>query len=80
MFCPRFSLYHKCFHTLLHPNPMSTKEEFILDYFKKDVELIPDFEKKDHSNILLDKNGLLDKLGASFKKVTKYQLKLKTKP
>ena len=59
------------------------KEEFILDYFEKDWDLILNVEKNDvnHSfdNFLLNMNGLLDK-HAPFKKVSKYQLKLKTKP
>ena len=60
----------------------STKKEFIPDYFEKDWYLILNVEKNDvnHSfdNFLLNMNGFLDK-HAPFKKVTKYQLKLKTK-
>ena len=64
---------------------MSTKEvdkkkSLYWTILKKTSILFLILKKNDHSNILLDKNGLLDKLGASFKKVTKYQLKLKTKP
>ena len=59
------------------------KEEFILDYFQKGWDLIFNVEKKNinHSfdNFLLNMNGPLDK-HAPFKKVSKYQLKLKTKP
>ena len=60
------------------------KEEFILDYFEEDRDLIPNVEKNDvnhfFDNILLNSNGLLGKFGASFEKVSRYQLKLKTKP
>ena len=59
------------------------KEEFILDCFEKDWDLILNEEKNDvnHSceNFLLNINGLLDK-HAPFEIVRKYQLKLKTKP
>ena len=59
------------------------KEEFILDCFEKDWDLILNVEKNDvnHSfdNFLLNINGMLDK-HAPVKKVSKYQLKLKTKP
>ena len=59
------------------------KEELILDYFEKDWDLILNVEKNDvnHSfdNFLLNINGMLDK-HAPVKKVSKYQLKLKTKP
>ena len=59
------------------------KDEFILEYFEKDWDLILNVEKNDvnHSfdNFLLNMNGLLDK-HAPCKKVGKYQLKLKTKP
>ena len=58
------------------------KEEFILDYFEKDWNLILNVEKNDvnHSfdNFLFNMNGLLDK-HAPFKKVSKYQFKLRTK-
>ena len=51
------------------------KEEFILDYFEKDWDLILNVEKNDvnHSfdNFLLNMNGLLGKY-APFKKVSKY--------
>ena len=54
-----------------------------MDYFEKDWDVILNAEKNDvnHSfdNFLLKINGLLDK-HAPFKKVSKYQLKLKTKP
>ena len=59
------------------------KEEFILDYFEKNWNLILNVAKNDvnHSfdNFLLNMNGLVDKL-AAFKRVSKYKLKLKTKP
>ena len=59
------------------------KEEFILDCFEKYWNLIPNVEKNDvnhfFDNFLLNINGLLDN-NAPFKKVSKYQLKLKTKP
>ena len=62
---------------------ISIKKEFILDYFEKDWDLILNVEKSDviHSfdNFLLNINGLLYK-HTPFKKVSKYQLKLKTKP
>ena len=52
--------------------PNFNKEEFILDYFKKDWDLILNFKKIDvnHSfdNFLLNMNGLLDKY-APFKKI-----------
>ena len=54
-----------------------------MNYFEKEWDLILNVEKNDvnHSfdNFLLNMNGLLDK-HAPFKKVSKYQLKLKTKP
>ena len=54
-----------------------------MDYFEKNWGLILNVEKNDvnHSfdNFLLNMNGLLDK-HAPFKKVSKYQLKLETKP
>ena len=54
-----------------------------MDYFEKDWNLILNVEKNDinHSfdNFILNMNGLLDK-HVPFKKVTKYQLKLETKP
>ena len=59
------------------------KDKFILDYFEKDWDLILNVEKNYVShyfdNFLLNMNGLLDK-HAPFEKVSKYQLKLKTKP
>ena len=59
------------------------KEEFTLDYFEKDWDRILNVEKNgvNHSfdNFLSNMNGLLDK-HAPFKKASKYQLKLKTKP
>ena len=59
------------------------KEEFILNYFEKDWYFILNVEKNgfNHSfdNFLLKMNGLLDK-HAPFKEVSKYQLKLITKP
>ena len=62
---------------------MSMKEEFILDCFEKDWDLILAVEKNDvnHSfdNFLLNMNGLLENY-VPFKKISKYQLKLKTKP
>ena len=55
----------------------------MLDYFDKDWDRILNVEKNDvnHSfdNFLLNMNELLRK-HASFKKVRKFQLKLKTKP
>ena len=54
-----------------------------MDYFEKDWDLILNVEKNDvnHSfdNFLSNMNGLLDK-HALFKEISKYQLKLKTKP
>ena len=54
-----------------------------MDYFEKYCDLVLNVEKNDvnHSfdNFHLNINGLLDK-HAPFKKVSKYQLKLKTKP
>ena len=59
------------------------KEEFILDYFEKDRDIILDVEKNDvkHSfdNFLLNMDELLDKQ-APFKKLSKYQLQLHTTP
>ena len=55
----------------------------LLNCFEKDWDLILNVEKNDvnhpFDNFLLNMNGLLDK-HALFKKVSKYQLKLKTKP
>ena len=56
------------------------KEEFILDYFEKDWDLILNVEKNvNHSfdNFLLNLNEVFDK-HAPFKKVSKYQLKSKS--
>ena len=59
------------------------KEEFILDYFENDWDLILNVDKNDviysFDNFLLNLNNLLDK-NALFKKVSKYQLKIKAKP
>ena len=54
------------------------KEGFMLDYFEKDWDLILNVENSFYS-FLLNMNGLLGKY-APFKKVSKYQFKLKTKP
>ena len=54
-----------------------------MDYLQKEWDFILNVERNDvnHSfdNFILNMNGLLDK-HAPFKKVRKYQLKLKTKP
>ena len=59
------------------------KKSLYWTIFEKDWDLILNVEKNDvnHSfdNLLLNMNGLIDK-HASFKKVSKYELKLKTKP
>ena len=53
----------------------------LLEYFEKDWDLTLNVEKNDvndsFDNFLLNMNGMLDK-HATFKKVSKYQLKLKT--
>ena len=59
------------------------KEQFVLDYFEKDWNFLLKIEcndvDKSLDNFLKNINELLDK-HAPYKKLTKYKLKLKTKP
>ena len=89
-------LIHKISQGIIFDNRLSFEDQLklilnkvnetiglLLDYFKKDWDPILNVENNDanHSfdNFLLNMNGLLDK-HTPFKKVSKYQLKLKTKP
>ena len=59
------------------------KEQFVLDYFEKDWDSILNLNNNNvnlsFDNFLKHMNDLLDK-HAPFKKISKYKLKLKTKP
>ena len=63
--------------------PRFNKEDFISDYFQKEWDNISSLSRNDIdfslNNFLMNKNKLLDK-DASYRKLNKYKLKLKTKP
>ena len=63
-------------------NKVNKTIRLLLDYFEKDRDVILHVKQNNvnhlFDNFLLNMNGLLEK-NAPFKKVSKYQLKLKTK-